>query len=125
MLVGAPEPGLPSTVSIEAISGLPFVTYEESRYVFGRWFKSVLSRQPGGIRALHHFERLEEVIESVKLNRGVSIVPRAAVERDLAKGTLSALSTRRRCFNTNYLITRVGWEPGPELLALHEGLRRQ
>lgn len=85
---------------------LPFVTYEESEYVFGRWFEVHFNRQPASGIVRWHVTELEEAIDAVAHAHGVSIVPRDAV----AAASLPIRIIRpgsRRCLNQVFRVDRV------------------
>ncbi len=114
----------PTAVTPEQLAKLPFVTYEECDYVFGHWFDTVAGGQPPEVRSAHHFTRLEEVIEMVRLGRGVSIVPLPAAREALDSGQVRQFVVPgRRCLNANYLVTRAGWTPPPAVSILADELR--
>lgn len=94
--------GLPR--SADAFGELPFVTYDESEYVFGRWFEAVFGRQPRSLRATRHFEELEEVVATVAAGGGWSIVPARAA----SKRTAVLRHPRHRVRNPVYAVTRAG-----------------
>lgn len=58
-----------------AAGRLPFVTYDEYEYVFGRWFAEIVGSQPPFLRRHDHFEELEEALASVAAGRGATIAP--------------------------------------------------
>jgi DNA-binding transcriptional LysR family regulator len=74
MLLG-PASMVHPPLTIEALEGLPFVTYDEYEYVFALWFQGVFGRQPGRLRRSDHSSELEEALESVAAGRGVTIAP--------------------------------------------------
>jgi DNA-binding transcriptional LysR family regulator len=99
---------------LSTYSAVPFVTYEEAEYVFGRWFEAQFGRQPAGGIARWHVTELEEVIDAVGHGCGVSIVPRDAVQ---GAGTMISVirPARRRCFNRVFRVNRVA-SPQPAIL---------
>ena len=54
-----------ATVTADDLPLLPFVTYDESEYVFGKWMRTCLGVQTA-VRSVAHFEELEEVMELVR-----------------------------------------------------------
>ena len=48
---------------VDALAIIPFVTYEECDYVFGRWFDANFSAQPKHIVSRARFTELEEVVD--------------------------------------------------------------
>lgn len=117
-LLPARDPGL------DALEATPFVTYEESDYVFGAWFEAVFSGQPGRVRSEAHVERLEEVLDLVADGRGVSVVP-----ADCLAGAAETVEAVRpggaRCLNPVYAVHRAGGflrEQARNLLATFEAV---
>jgi LysR family transcriptional regulator, cyn operon transcriptional activator len=76
-----------SLARLEGFESLPFVTYQEGDYVFGRWFDGNYGEQPSALRSVAQFSELEEVIDFVRRSKGLSIVPRDARRsgRDLCR----------------------------------------
>jgi DNA-binding transcriptional LysR family regulator len=95
---------LPTRVA--AFDGVPFVTYDESEYVFGKWFETVYGRQPRSIQGGFHFEELEEVVATVAAGRGWSVVPDLCLAK--RPGVRVLRHRRRRAHNTIYAVTRAG-----------------
>ena len=89
---------------------LPMITYEEGHYVFGKWFEAYFNRQPAAITSAQHFEELEEVVEMVRLNRGLSIVPDHTVAAAIASHQVQIIKPfhKKRCTNTIFAVTRSG-----------------
>ncbi|MEM7414919.1 MAG: LysR family transcriptional regulator [Gemmatimonadota bacterium] len=111
----APRGGGPSAPTrLEDLSSLTFVTYEECDYVFGKWFQDVFGGSPPRIRSRWSFSRVDEVVESVALGRGVSIVPRHSIGAE-ALGWVEIVRPpgRPRCLNPEYAVTRPGWTEHP------------
>lgn len=91
------------------LDGLPFITYEESDYVFGKWFDAFFGAQPRITRSVHHFEELEEVVAMVARDRGVSIVPDHSAAFGIGAGKLVVVRPGgTRCWNTVHAVTRAG-----------------
>lgn len=89
-------------------SAFPFITYDESDYVFGKWFDAFFGRQPRTIPSLHHFEELEEVIEMILHGEGISIVPDYVVSSEVSENKLLVLRPfKRKCNNQVYAVTRT------------------
>jgi DNA-binding transcriptional LysR family regulator len=65
----------PRVRTVDELSGVAFVTYDEYEYVFGKWFEAQFGRQPRSQHSAYHFEELEEVVRTVAAGRGWSIVP--------------------------------------------------
>lgn len=72
VLVGATGAG---GIADAGAGRLPFVTYDEYEYVFGRWFAEIVGSQPPFLRRHDHFEELEEALASVAAGRGATIAP--------------------------------------------------
>jgi DNA-binding transcriptional LysR family regulator len=114
---------------LEAYETLPFVTYLEGDYVFGKWFDANFGAQPTRTTSIHHFDELEEVIATVELGSGASVVPfdsaRAAAERRAVRVIRPVKG--RRCVNQVFAVTRPGSVVRPEIesiLAAVAGARR-
>jgi DNA-binding transcriptional LysR family regulator len=99
---------------------LAFVTYEESEYVFGKWFQTNFRRQPRITRPVCTFTELEEAIDGVASGFGASIVPRDAI----AAWTSHLRVVRpsgRACINQVFQVSRVGsFIPPPLHLVFHQ-----
>lgn len=130
VLIAAPSPedevasaGLQAPADMER---LPFVTYDEGDYVFGRWFDATFGEQPSSIRSVSHFNELEEVVEWVRRGDGVSIVPRDCVADCVDRGEIVVVpaGTGTPCFNEVFMVMRAGSAPRPELEALAEAMGR-
>ena len=89
---------------------IPFVTYHEGDYVFGRWFEANFGEQPSAIRSSAHFSELEEVVDFVRRGAGVSIVPRDSVEAARDRGEIDIVYAGRAapCINQVYMVVRSG-----------------
>jgi DNA-binding transcriptional LysR family regulator len=108
----------------ETYESLPLITYDESDFVFGRWFQTLFGAQPRATRRVHHFEELEEVVETVVLGRGFSVVPLDAAKAAEQAGRLRVLRpTGRRCLNQEYIVVRAGAFIRDEVHALVAELR--
>lgn len=86
---------------------VPFVTYEESDYVFGRWFETHFGKQPSSGIARWHVTELEEVIDAVEHGFGISIVPFDAV-RGMGRRVTVRRPGAKRCTNQVFRVQRVG-----------------
>ncbi|HXE57473.1 MAG TPA: LysR family transcriptional regulator [Gemmatimonadales bacterium] len=105
---------------VAAWGTLPFVTYDECDYVFGRWFQALFGRPPRQILGGHHVEDLEEAVGLVAAGFGVTVVPSYVPERRPAG--LRVLRPRRgRAENHPYLVTRPS-AVRPEVTALLDAL---
>jgi DNA-binding transcriptional LysR family regulator len=117
VLVGPPRSAAPSR--LDDFAALPFVTYDESEYVFGKWFEALFRRQPRGLRSLYHFEELEEVVSTVAAGRGWSIVPDHAVAAAARARTLAIVRPRRRrVVNLIYAVTGAAAADHPAAAAI-------
>ncbi len=111
---------------VDALAIIPFVTYEECDYVFGRWFDANFSAQPKHIVSRARFTELEEVVDFVIAGVGLSIVPRDSAAAAIDAGDVEVVYTpsEQRCWNTVYLVTRAGGEVRPRLRRLLELIDR-
>lgn len=73
LIAAAGTPSLDPDIS--AVGKLRFVTYDEYEYVFAAWFDATFGKQPAQLPRSDHTTELEEAIESVAHERGVTIVP--------------------------------------------------
>lgn len=114
------ELGRRDTRRRESLEDIPFVTYEECDYVFGRWFDAGFGSQPARLASRAHFTELEEVLDFVACGVGVSIVPRDAAERYRRPGEIEILRAGAGgpCFNQVYVVTRAGTDLRPPLRRL-------
>jgi DNA-binding transcriptional LysR family regulator len=88
---------------------LPFVTYDECEYVFGKWFDSLYGGQPGSLTSVHHFEELEEVLAMVAVGWGASIVPEDSARARIEVGEVDVhRPDGRECRNAVYAVERAG-----------------
>lgn len=102
---------------LAAYETVPFVTYLEGDYVFGRWFEAHFGAQPARTAGVHHFDELEEVIAMVAAGSGVSIVPLDAARVAITRRQVRAIRPLRgrRCVNQVFAVTRAGGFLRPEL----------
>lgn len=117
---------LPPLTTPEAIAALPFVTYEESEYVFGRWFEALFGRQPPSLTSVSHFEEIEEAVALVRRGRGVSILPDHSVRAAVDAGELRIIRPRGRprCHNDIRSLVRPGAFLSADARQLLDTLRR-
>jgi DNA-binding transcriptional LysR family regulator len=110
--------------AVDAFADLPFVTYDEYEYVFGKWFEALFARQPRSLHSAYHFEELEEVVSTVAAGRGWSIVPEhCAAHAVTARRAVIVRHPRRRVRNLIYLVTRAGGLAHPATDRIVEALR--
>lgn len=83
---------------------VPFVTYEEHDYVFGKWFGAVVRKQPRHLSVTAHFDELEETINAVAVGWGASIVPGDAARKFGGSRIRIVRPASGRCFNDVYLV---------------------
>ena len=123
-IAGARQPRVPH--DLRGFAAQPFVTYEESDYVFGRWFGDRFGKQPPSITSVAHFSELDEVVDMVRRGAGLSIVPRDSVRTLLRTRRVRLVNAGRRepCVNQIFMVTRSGSDPRPELASLAEELAR-
>lgn len=114
-----------SAADADGLQPLPFVTYQEGDYVFGRWFEANYGEQPASVNSVAHFSELEEVIDFVRRGVGMSIVPRDAVAAAAARKEVDIVYCGRGepCLNQVYMVVRAGSLPRPELRELTRLLR--
>jgi DNA-binding transcriptional LysR family regulator len=95
---------------LETFEDAPFVTYQESDYVFGRWFETSFGEQPATLRSVAHFSELEEVIDFVRRGAGMSILPRDSAEAARARGEIEMryAGSGAPCINQVYMVVRAG-----------------
>jgi DNA-binding transcriptional LysR family regulator len=128
VLIASPAFRIPrgSLRRLEVYESLPFVTYEEADYVFGKWFQTFFNAPPAVTSSVHHFEELEEVVEMVALNRGLSVVPKDAVAEAVRRKQIRILRPlKKRCLNEVFLVTRAGAFLRPEMRLIMDTLRRR
>ncbi len=110
VLIAAAKSDFPRTLTaVEQAAKLPFITYDESEYVFGRWMHECLGAQTL-VRSVAHFEELEEVVDYVRRGRGLSIVPDHCAAKEIRRGVIRVVRPRgrRRAVNKLYAVTRAG-----------------
>jgi DNA-binding transcriptional LysR family regulator len=124
VLVAPPKLAVPSTAV--GLGDLPWVTYDECDYVFGRWFDGVFGRPPPRWRAVHHFEELEETVAMVVAGAGVTVVPAPVVAREhKARSARVVRPGRRRAWNTVFALQRAASAPSPATTRLLDALRAE
>ena len=111
--------------TLEAFERVPFVTYQESDYVFGRWFDANYGEQPAALESVAHFSELEEVIDFVRRGTGLSIVPRDSVEASYGRGEVEIIyaGNAAPCLNQVFIVTRAGSTLGRDVQQLVAVLR--
>jgi LysR family transcriptional regulator, cyn operon transcriptional activator len=92
---------------LAAFERLPFVVYDESEYVFGKWFETTYGRQPRTLQAAYHFEELEEVVATVATGRGWSIVPDHCLRAHNTSGPWVLRQPRQHVRNLVYAVART------------------
>lgn len=129
VLIGSPQRsteisllGLNDLKNFEAV---PFVTYEECDYVFGRWFDASFGAQPSRLTSRSHFTELEEVIDFVARGVGLSVVPRDSAEESSARGDVEILyaGSGEPCFNQVFMVSRAASDVRPQVRRLVDLLR--
>lgn len=124
VLIGSPariaELRAGGTDRIEVFESVPFVTYEECEYVFGRWFEASFGTQPGSLSSASHFTELEEVIAFVRHGAGLSIIPRDAVRDAERAGDVEVAyaAGASPCLNQVFMVVRSASSVRPELRRL-------
>ncbi|MEP6730696.1 MAG: LysR family transcriptional regulator [bacterium] len=104
--------------SLDTYERIPFVTYLEGDYVFGRWFEAHFDAQPTRTTSVHQFDELEEVVAAVALGSGASVVPLDAVRAAARQRIVRVLRPvrARRCMNQVFAVTRAGGSVRPEIV---------
>ena len=103
---------------------MPFITYDESDYVFGKWFESNFGKQPRTIPSYHHFEELEEVITMVVRGEGLSIVPDYTVNKELFNNEIEIIRpTKTICKNQVYAVTPANMTMNKSLIDLIDRIK--
>lgn len=93
------------SLDANSLQSADYVTYDESDYVFATWFTQVVGTNMTRLHTVAHFEELEEVLDWVAADRGVSIVPAACIADHEAQGELIALRKPEvLCRNTIYAV---------------------
>ncbi|WP_165488546.1 MULTISPECIES: LysR family transcriptional regulator [Dyella] len=104
VLVAGAVVGLPDDVA-SILAQAPYITYDESDFVFATWFTQMIGTSPGSIQGVAHFEELEEVLDWVAAGRGVSVVPGGCARDPVEQGTLRVVGVAgRSCRNTIYAV---------------------
>jgi LysR family transcriptional regulator, cyn operon transcriptional activator len=83
---------------------LPAVAYDESDYVFARWFSTVTGDARRNIRFGDRYAELEEAIRAVAAGRGYSIVPLDAARALSAHSPVRVVAPTMSAINTVYAI---------------------
>lgn len=119
VLIAAAEDRPRRPATIDDLAALPFVTYDEHEYVFGRFMRACFGTT-AAVAGVAHFEELEEVVELVRRSRGVSILPEHCARHRIAAGSVRVVRplNGRRARNSIYAVTR----PGASLPAAAERL---
>jgi DNA-binding transcriptional LysR family regulator len=108
----------------EKLKRARFITYDECDYPFAKWFNKVLGETPPTLNQGDHFEDLEEVLEAVAQERGISILPLDAAQGFILSGRVRVWRIKgQRCFNELYFVERVTSSSRPEIVWLKQTLR--
>ncbi len=100
---------LPDPENLENYRAYPFITYDESDYVFGKWFNSVFGGIPKNTPSIHHFQELEEVMTMLGKGNGMTIVPDYVRQaKDWQKGLTVIRPPGKKCMNSVFAVTRAG-----------------
>ncbi|HEX6048283.1 MAG TPA: LysR family transcriptional regulator [Gemmatimonadaceae bacterium] len=115
----------PDLTTLDVFERSPFVTYQEGDYVFGRWFDANFGDQPATLQSVAHFSELEEVIDFVRREAGLSIVPRDSVRAACARGEVEIVYAGRGapCLNQVYMVVRSGSTTSKDIQQLVEVLK--
>jgi DNA-binding transcriptional LysR family regulator len=105
---------------LSTYESVPFITYLEGDYVFGRWFDAIFGKQPRSTTSKHHFDELEEVVQMVTRGHGLSIVPLDSVQHAVETRQVRVMRPvrGRRCINQVFSVTRAGAFARPEIESL-------
>lgn len=96
----------PPALDAASLAQAAWITYDESDYVFATWFTQVVGQGIGSLRAMAHFEELEEVLDWVVAGRGLSVVPQGCVRALVDQGSIQELRMPgRTCRNMIYAVT--------------------
>lgn len=83
----------------------PFVSYDESDYVFATWFAQMAGTTVPPLQSAAHFEELEEVLAWVAGGRGLSIVPADCAAPAADRGEIALLRwPGKRCTNPIHVL---------------------
>jgi DNA-binding transcriptional LysR family regulator len=82
----------------------PAIAYDESDYVFARWFAAVFGDPRRDIRFGDRYAELEEAIHAVAAGRGYSIVPLDAARAWSAIAPLRIVPTAKQVVNTVFAV---------------------
>jgi DNA-binding transcriptional LysR family regulator len=99
--------GPPGTTAGEPgdLHNWPFVSYDESDYVFATWFAQMAGTTVPPLRSAAHFEELEEVLTWVAGGRGLSIVPADCAAPAEGRGEIAVLRwPERSCMNAIHVL---------------------
>ncbi len=90
-----------------------FVDYHPSAPAVRGWFRHHFGRTPPRLELALTVESVQAVIAAVSRGMGFGVVPAHAVERALADGELTAITTRRRAMSSRISLVRLlGRVPG-------------
>jgi DNA-binding transcriptional LysR family regulator len=81
------------TTAPDRLDGEPFVAFERGTPT-GRAIEGQLRRAGVRVRVVHRFENVETIKRAVEIGAGVSIVPSATAEHEVASGTLARVRLR-------------------------------
>ncbi len=110
--------------NVNSYHNMPFITYDESDYVFGKWFEANFGKQPRTITSYHHFEELEEVITMVARGEGLSIVPDYTVSKELINHEIEIIRpTKNICENQVYAVTPANMIMSKSLIDLIDRIK--
>ncbi|NIO48579.1 MAG: LysR family transcriptional regulator [Candidatus Aminicenantes bacterium] len=126
VLIGSPQRHFEAAdfTDVNSYQNIPFITYDESDYVFGKWFESNFRKQPRTIPSYHHFEELEEVIAMVVRGDGLSIVPDYTVSREVKNHEIEIIRpTKNICYNQVYAVTPANMTIGKTVINFIERIK--
>ncbi|MDH4219536.1 MAG: LysR family transcriptional regulator [Candidatus Aminicenantes bacterium] len=126
VLIGSPQRHfeVADVGDVNSYQNIPFITYDESDYVFGKWFESNFGTQPRTIPSYHHFEELEEVITMVVRGDGLSIVPDYTVSKELTNHEIEIIRPKKTiCYNQVYAVTPTNMTISKSVIDLIEQIK--
>ncbi|MFA5422687.1 MAG: LysR family transcriptional regulator [Phycisphaerae bacterium] len=79
-----------SEVDISVVQFERFIGFEEEIPTRG-WIDAIFKRYGLSVKPVMQFDNIETVKRAIELNAGVSILPKTAIEQEIAAGTLKAV----------------------------------
>jgi len=88
------------------LSGATFVAYQPSAPALRGWFRHHFGKVPARLEIGLSVESVQAVVASVELGMGFGLVPMHAVRKQLDRGRLVAITTRRKPVNNQIGLAR-------------------